>query len=739
MKKNSIPLSLRFDRCELRLAVRELLRDGEPQALAPKIFDLLAYMVQNQGRVVTKAELLDQLWHGSDVTENVLARSVMKVRQAIGDTADQPRLLRTVNRIGYRFEASLMSSLNSVRDNTDDLREGSGVAERASVRVALLPVENLSGDDNLAWIAWGLPTLVGQALQSDQRLLVVSQATLQGVLARHVQPITSARPRARFGEPPDVALLGVHSLVRSSVRRSADGLRMDYESLGERSFRGTLKGVEATLLGQALAEAIEAGLFPDARSPVRFESTDPLASQAYARAMALSNQEEWAQAARLLRVVLDIAPRDCHARLHYVRMLANVHDPEAIAVGESLVQEAAQGSDVRLLAAAHEGLGRALYNLEGEDSVAKARFHMDQALELARPFGGEDWVIRVHLGHAVAAHMQREQSLARSHYELAWEGNEQSGNQMRCAMILNNRALLEASDGNLLVAREMAQQSLQICERFGLRATAVDALSNLSLIDAGLGLLDSAVGHCEAALEAVSSLPPNEHDAVAWVLLVSAELSWLRRQPALLQKAFALPLLSSEGEPLRVAAAWSVATAYQVAAHDPEQARDLLLDAVVRARQHGYLENAHQFLRRAVELWLRLGRWHELPAWFDQIQTLPGLSDDLVLQATVLRARAACALAAGNAADADRLLHETVLLAPPSQVAGLARLDLAARQCHGGDVAGARRTLRDAGSWLRHHPAGRRVAAALLQAQATSGPQHDDGMPVSPAGLVTLE
>lgn len=731
---------LRFGPCELNPGKRELLRDGVPQQLPPREFDLLLLLVKERGRVVTKDELLDQIWGGADVSDNVLARAVMKIRRALGAHAEDPRLLRTVHRVGYCFEAPVVTGGPEAPDSVTGAAQAAGERPPPSVRLALMPVENLSGDPDLAWVAWGLPTLVGQALQSDRRLLVVPPASVRHVLEQLAQPnVADRRPAATPG-PVDLSvpdLLGVQALVRASVQRSGDGLRMDYHSQGERTFRGTLKAVEATLLGQALAEAIEAGLFPDARSPVRFESTDPLASQAYARALDFSNQEEWAKAARLLRVVLDIVPGDRHARLHYVRMLANIHDPQAIPVGEALVQEASQGGDVRLLAAAHEGLGRALYNLEGPDAVARARHHMDLALELARPFAGEDWVIRIHLGQAVAAHMDRNNPLARLHYEQAWVGNEQSGNQMRRAMILNNRALLEASDGNLLVAREMAQQSLQLCQRFGLRANATDALSNLALIDAGLGLLENAATHCEAALAGVPGLPDSEHDAVAWVMVVAGELSWLCRLPALAERAFDLPGPSQKGEPLRVATAWSVACAYRVALEDPDHARALLTGAIEQAGEHGYLENVHQFLRRAVELWLRLGRWHELTGWFERIARLPRLADDLVLQATVLRARAALALSAGEPATAQQLLNQAVSLAPPCQAAGLARLDLADLQWRCGDAAAARRTLRDAGSWLLHHPQAGPLRSAL--AAPAEAPRPEGQAPAGPATrLLTL-
>jgi DNA-binding winged helix-turn-helix (wHTH) protein len=84
---------------------RELHVQGRYRAIAPKTLAALLYLLDHRSRVVSKAELLDQVWGDVVVTENVVARAVMKVREAIGDDGGEPVLIRTVHRIGYRFVA----------------------------------------------------------------------------------------------------------------------------------------------------------------------------------------------------------------------------------------------------------------------------------------------------------------------------------------------------------------------------------------------------------------------------------------------------------------------------------------------------------------------------------------------------------------------------------------------------------------------------------------------------------
>jgi len=97
----------RFLDCEIDLAARELLRAGARERLEPKVFDLLALLLERRDRVVSKDEIQDALWPGIVVTEASLDRTVMKARRAVGDDARRQIVIRTVPRRGYRFTATL--------------------------------------------------------------------------------------------------------------------------------------------------------------------------------------------------------------------------------------------------------------------------------------------------------------------------------------------------------------------------------------------------------------------------------------------------------------------------------------------------------------------------------------------------------------------------------------------------------------------------------------------------------
>ena len=103
-------MQIGFGACRLDLDSRQLFRDGAEVRLTPKAFELLALLVENRPRAVTKAELHDRIWKGTFVTNDGLPRLVNEVRNAIGDTAREPRWLRTVHGYGYAFAADAESA-----------------------------------------------------------------------------------------------------------------------------------------------------------------------------------------------------------------------------------------------------------------------------------------------------------------------------------------------------------------------------------------------------------------------------------------------------------------------------------------------------------------------------------------------------------------------------------------------------------------------------------------------------
>jgi DNA-binding winged helix-turn-helix (wHTH) protein len=96
-------VAYRFGRFLLDYDARQLRLDADEVHLTPKAFELLAALLRNRDRVMSKVELQERLWPSTFVEETNLAGLVAEIRRAIGDSATNPGFLRTVHRIGYRF------------------------------------------------------------------------------------------------------------------------------------------------------------------------------------------------------------------------------------------------------------------------------------------------------------------------------------------------------------------------------------------------------------------------------------------------------------------------------------------------------------------------------------------------------------------------------------------------------------------------------------------------------------
>lgn len=95
--------TLVFGHCRLDVGNESLWRDDERVPLRPKTFAVLRYLVTNPGRLVTKEELLDNVWHNVVVDDELLRGYVRELRQLLGDDVTAPKFIETVARRGYRF------------------------------------------------------------------------------------------------------------------------------------------------------------------------------------------------------------------------------------------------------------------------------------------------------------------------------------------------------------------------------------------------------------------------------------------------------------------------------------------------------------------------------------------------------------------------------------------------------------------------------------------------------------
>src|SRR3954468_15150426 len=103
--KSSAAKQLSFGGYTLDLDRGSLLRGETEIALRPKTFAVLSFLVQNNGRLVSKDELFAAVWPNLAVTDDALVQSIGELRRGLGD--DGPRLIKTIPRRGYRLESAV--------------------------------------------------------------------------------------------------------------------------------------------------------------------------------------------------------------------------------------------------------------------------------------------------------------------------------------------------------------------------------------------------------------------------------------------------------------------------------------------------------------------------------------------------------------------------------------------------------------------------------------------------------
>src|SRR5262249_15019690 len=128
---------------------RELLRGAAPIAVAPQVFDVLVHLVRNRNRVVSKGDLIASVWGGRIVSESTLASRLNAVRKAIGDSGEEQKLIRTMQRKGVRFVGAVQVRSGEEQPSVAPKNGNLQPAVRALAlpdrpAIAVLPFTNMS-------------------------------------------------------------------------------------------------------------------------------------------------------------------------------------------------------------------------------------------------------------------------------------------------------------------------------------------------------------------------------------------------------------------------------------------------------------------------------------------------------------------------------------------------------------------------------------------------------------------
>jgi TolB-like protein len=210
----------RFGSFELDTARVELREDGEPRPVERQVFALLALLVENRERLVSKDEILEKVWDGRIVSEAAVASRVKSARQALGDDGKSQRFIKTVHRQGFRFVASVRAE-----------RDAPALVEAPTTRpepaerpsIAVLPFRLVGDAGPWTAIADALPHELIAELSRLRWLFVTARGS-------------SFRLRATDIDPGEIGrLLGVRYCLSGTVEVAGPRLAVTVELADTRS------------------------------------------------------------------------------------------------------------------------------------------------------------------------------------------------------------------------------------------------------------------------------------------------------------------------------------------------------------------------------------------------------------------------------------------------------------------------------------------------------------------------
>src|SRR5580700_11337331 len=147
---------IRFDNFEIDAANRELRNHGRRVRLQPKQFALLVMLAERAGQTISREEIRERIWDANTFVdfERSINFAVNQIRAALGDSADKPRFIETIPRLGYRFLPSvdLVESQTSRALNHSDtatLKVDDARAEASCAEVS--PCVPVPGIPRLNW------------------------------------------------------------------------------------------------------------------------------------------------------------------------------------------------------------------------------------------------------------------------------------------------------------------------------------------------------------------------------------------------------------------------------------------------------------------------------------------------------------------------------------------------------------------------------------------------------------
>jgi TolB-like protein/DNA-binding winged helix-turn-helix (wHTH) protein/Tfp pilus assembly protein PilF len=426
---------IRFADFEVDPRSGELRKSGRKVRLPEQSFQILELLLDRAGEVVTREELHQRLWPAGTFVDfdAGLNNAVRKLRDALADPADSPRYVETLPRRGYRFIAPLEAPPSEAVEATTApaparrtqsrlRRPGARVAALAALLVALaligtrdrwrgrstpvtiaslavLPFENLTGEDGQDYFVDGMTDALITNLAQARSLRVISRTSVM-------------QYRGTKKSLPQIAEeLHVDAVVEGTVARSGGRVRVTAQlihatsdrHLWARSYERELRDVLALQgeLAGAIAQAIRVELQPEEqRRLTRTTAVQPEAYEAYLKGRFFWSQRSREGLGKAVGYFQQAIERDpAYARAHSglsdaYRLfdLSGLAPPrECMPKAEAAARKALALDDT--LAEAHVSLAGVLYRYHWDWEAAEREFRLGLELEPSYAEGHRSYAI----------------------------------------------------------------------------------------------------------------------------------------------------------------------------------------------------------------------------------------------------------------------------------------------------------------------------------------------------------
>jgi TolB-like protein len=419
---------------------REMHRGKAPVPIAPQVFDLLEYLIRNRERMVSKDELIGAIWSGRVISDEALTTRLNVVRNAIGDTGQEQRLIKTLPRKGFRFIGDVQEAAGSEGAVVADPVAAVMVPDKPSIAVTaprlsivVLPFTNIGGDSEQEYFVDGVTESLTTDLSRIAGLFVIARNSsfsyksksvdvrqigrelnvryiLEGAVQRggnqlrvNVQLIDAETAHhlwaERFDKPvadlfdmqDEIVSRLAHTLnaqlIEAEARRSQHSLRPDAMDLCFQGIACLNKGITLEYLTQARS-FFDRALVLDPRNIDALVGTARVDVVIASSFLTDDRAPHLAAAEAVLTKVLSMVPRHAfaHLNLGFVQIFT---DRAARGIAEC---ERALALD-RNLAEAHSWIGLANHVL-GRSAQTEA--HINEALRLSpRDSSGYRWMVAV--------------------------------------------------------------------------------------------------------------------------------------------------------------------------------------------------------------------------------------------------------------------------------------------------------------------------------------------------------